>query len=216
MEARQTFKNLPEGKQRNIIDGALEEFSDKGYQGASINAMVKKLGIAKGSIFQYFGDKKGLFLFIFNKSMDLVKDYLKAVRDQTHEERLQTRLEKTLVSGVIFLREHPRIYRLYLKIMFESGIPFRHEILQSIRDYSLEYFKSLLTTALERGELRRGLDVNKAIFLLDAVMDRFLQAQMISPLGSSLDLYDCNLEEAEAWIGHIVEILSRGIASGTT
>jgi AcrR family transcriptional regulator len=206
-----TFRNLPKIKQDRITSAAVEEFSDKGYSGASINSLVERLGIAKGSIFQYFGDKKGLFLFVFDKTTDMVKNYLRTVRDQTADKDLFTRLEATLLAGVFFIKEHPIIYRLYLKTLFEYDIPFRNEILQSLREYSLKYLHSLLETAKERGELREDVDIDKASFVLDAIMDRFLQAQSIPHLDAGLGLYKCDEETARRWVAQLMDILRLGL-----
>lgn len=206
-----TFRNLSKEKRDRITRIAVEEFSEKGYQGASINAIVDRLGIAKGSIFQYFGDKKGLFLFVFDKSMEMVKDYLREVRDQTMDEDLFSRLEKTLFAGVIFIKKHPLLYALYLKILFQSKIPFRNEILLSLREYSLEYLRSLLETAKKRGELRDEIDLDMASFILDAIMDRFLQAQTILHLDAGLGLYKVNEDNARHWIESLVNIMRLGI-----
>lgn len=45
--------------------------------------MVNSLQIAKGSIFQYFGDKSGLFMYVFGVAMERVKNYLRDVRDSS-------------------------------------------------------------------------------------------------------------------------------------
>jgi TetR/AcrR family transcriptional regulator len=206
-----TFQNLSKPKQERITRVAVEEFSEKGFAGASINAMVKSLGIAKGSIFQYFGDKQGLFLFVFNQAMAMVKDYLRTVRDQTMDEELFSRLEKTLLAGVRFLREHPRLYKLYLKVLFESHIPFRNEILSSLHSYSHEYIYSLLETAKNRGELREDIDLDKTSFVLDAIMDRFLQAQAIQHLDAGLGLYKTDEDNARDWITSLVDLMRMGI-----
>ncbi|MBW1759853.1 MAG: TetR/AcrR family transcriptional regulator [Deltaproteobacteria bacterium] len=211
MTPLKTFQNLSKPKQKRITRAAVEEFSEKGFTGASINAIVKNLGIAKGSIFQYFGDKQGLFLFVFNQAMEMVKDYLRTVRDQTEDEELFSRLEKTLLAGVHFLREHPLLYTLYLKVLFESQIPFRNKILASLRSYSHEYLYSLLETAKDRGELRENIDLDKTSFVLDAIMDRFLQAQAIQHLDAGLGLYKTDEENARDWIAGIVDIMRIGI-----
>lgn len=211
MTPLKTFQNLSKPKQKRITRAAVEEFSEKGFTGASINAIVKNLGIAKGSIFQYFGDKQGLFLFVFNQAMEMVKDYLRTVRDQTEDEELFSRLEKTLLAGVHFLREHPRLYTLYLKVLFESQIPFRNKILSSLRSYSHEYLYSLLETAKDRGELRENIDLDKTSFVLDAIMDRFLQAQAIQHLDAELGLYKTDEENARDWIAGIVDMMRIGI-----
>ena len=211
MTPLKTFQNLSKVKQDLITRVAIEEFSKKGYAGASINSLVERLGIAKGSIFQYFGDKKGLFLFVFNKSTDMVKEHLRKIRDLPMDEDLFARLEKTLHAGVLFLKKHPIIYKLYLKILFEPGIPFRDEILLSLRKQSLKYFRSLLERAKERGEIRDDIDIDKASFVLDAVMDRFLQAQTMLHLDAGLGIYKCDENNAGYWITDLVDIMRLGM-----
>ncbi|GBC63316.1 TetR/AcrR family transcriptional regulator [Desulfonema ishimotonii] len=206
-----TFNNLSPAKRERITRIAVEEFSEKGYSRASINTMVRRLGIAKGSIYQYFGDKKGLFFFAFNAAMEMVKAWLRTVRDQTAEEDLFTRLEATLLAGVLFLQKHPVVYRFYIRIMFEDEIPFRNEILLSLRGYSLKYFRSLLEHAQERGELRADLDLDKAGFVMDAVMDRFLQARTVQHLDAGLGIYNCTTAEARQWVRQLTDIMCAGI-----
>ena len=62
LKPQKTFLTLPEGKQARLLETATEEFAAQGYQKASINRIVEKLGIAKGSIYQYFRNKEHLFL----------------------------------------------------------------------------------------------------------------------------------------------------------
>ena len=100
--ARPTFHNLPPEKQDRVLSAALGEFSDKGYQQASVNTMVSASGIAKGSIYQYFKDKKSLFLYIFDFAIGMVRRTLLAVKEETRDEDFFVRLEKSLVAGVAF------------------------------------------------------------------------------------------------------------------
>ncbi len=211
MNPKKTFENLSPDKRERITAAATEEFGRNGYAGASINAIVQSLGIAKGSIFQYFGDKKGLFLFVFDYSMEMVKAYLRKTRDETKDRDIFARLERTLLAGVAFLRKHPGIYRLYMKITYEASNPFRDEILLSIRQYSVGYLKSLLETAKERGEIRPDLDIAKTAFVLDAVMDRFLQAQAVEHLDAGMGLFQCDRKEAEKWVEGLIGILRAGL-----
>ncbi len=59
----QTFFNLPKEKRDTLIKIALNEFSANEYNSASVSRIVKETGIAKGSFYQYFQDKKDLYLF---------------------------------------------------------------------------------------------------------------------------------------------------------
>jgi futalosine hydrolase len=211
MKPRKTFQNLSEEKQERIIQIAVEEFGNKGFEGASINSMVGRMKIAKGSIFQYFGDKRGFFLFIFNQSVDMVKRYLRSVRDQSLDEELPIRLNKTLSAGITFIQKHPMLYRLYMKVLFESNAPFRDEIIDSLRQHSTRYLKSLLENARLKKELNNNIDVEKAAFVLDAIMDRFLSAHTIKHLDSGLGIYHASDDTTQIWISEITEMICTGI-----
>ncbi len=215
MTARQTFLNLPETKRQRITDVAVKEFAAQGYAGASINRMIDRLQIAKGSIFQYFGDKSGLFMYVFDVAMTMVKDYLRDVRDSTIEEDIFARLDRTLAAGIAFVKAHPRIYALYLRIQFDQTTPFRDDILSSLRKYSLAYLRSLLQAARDKGELRIDLDLDQTAFLLDAVMDRFLQSLSMEHFDAGLGLYRLDRERAEKWGRQLVAVIKNGIARDT-
>ena len=51
------FTELDEKKQERIIDAALKEFAEYGYENASTNRIVKTCGVSKGSLFKYFENK---------------------------------------------------------------------------------------------------------------------------------------------------------------
>lgn len=205
-----TFQQLDKRKQNRILSAALSEFAQRGYAGASINAIVEKVGIAKGSIFNYFSDKEGLFLFVFQQSLEKVKNHLRQVLMDTAEDDLFTRIEKTILSGVEFIRAHPRIFRIYLRVHYESGLKPRGVLIKSVRRYSLKFLRSLLTTAQERGEIPSDLDVPKAAFVLDAVLERFLQAYGVQHLDADLGLFKASEDQIKAWAKGIVSLLRSG------
>ena len=51
MLPRDTFNKLDESKKNRILDAAVDEFSQHGFRQASVNRMVERIGIAKGSHF---------------------------------------------------------------------------------------------------------------------------------------------------------------------
>ena len=211
MTAAERFHNLPEEKRERILSVASEEFSQKGYAGASINSIVGRLGIAKGSLFQYFGTKDGLFRFVFSRALERVKDNLRNVRDDARRKDLSSRLNDTLLAGAWFIRRHPLLYRLYLQLLTDDTIPFRNDMLLALRQYSLEYIRSLLEEARGRGELADHVDLNRAAFMLDAVMDRFLQAQAVPYMDAGLGLFGGDMADIQAWIADLVQMIQQGV-----
>ncbi len=56
-----------EAKRTRIIDAAMHHFAEQGYHAARVGDIAAQLGIAKGSIFQHFGSKDGLFFEVYKK-----------------------------------------------------------------------------------------------------------------------------------------------------
>lgn len=69
-----TFENLNKEKKQRIINSAIEEFANKGYKNATIDNIVSKAGISKGSIFQYFKNKESLYIYTCDYQINIIKE----------------------------------------------------------------------------------------------------------------------------------------------
>ncbi len=65
---RKRFGGLDAGRRDRILDAAADEFSDRGYDGASINRIIGEAGISKGSLYYYFDDKEDLFATVMEQA----------------------------------------------------------------------------------------------------------------------------------------------------
>jgi AcrR family transcriptional regulator len=59
--ARKRLKHLDPAKQEAILRAAAEEFTERGFGAASINRIIQRSGMSKGSVYYYFEDKADLF-----------------------------------------------------------------------------------------------------------------------------------------------------------
>jgi TetR/AcrR family transcriptional regulator len=208
-----TFRHLPADKRERVLDAALSEFADMGYHQASLNRLVAQAGIAKGSLYQYFPNKEGVFYYVFQYALKLVRRTLTTVKEETLGQDFFTRLEKSLLAGVYFLRQHPRIFSLYLKIQYDKNVPFREEFMAAVRRHAAAYFASLVRRARARGELRPGVNEAAALFLLDAVFDRFLQAVALPALDVNLGLHGASDEAVRRRVRALLDLLKEGLAA---
>ncbi len=64
MLAKDTFYNLEEEKRAKITEVLISEFSQKPFADVSVKTIVERLGIARGSFYQYFEDLER-FLFLY-------------------------------------------------------------------------------------------------------------------------------------------------------
>lgn len=58
---RPRFARLEPERQEKILEAAGEEFAEHGYAAASVNRVVERAGLSKGSLYYYFDDKNDLF-----------------------------------------------------------------------------------------------------------------------------------------------------------
>lgn len=81
---KETFIKLKEEKKKQITDAFLREFAVKTYDEASISMVVKQLGIAKGSVYQYFNDKLDLFMYLVGESVAVKTRYTGSLKREDY------------------------------------------------------------------------------------------------------------------------------------
>ena len=75
-EMNEQFFQLSQEKQMHIINAALEVFSQNEYKRAVTADIAAKAGISKGLLFYYFHNKKALYMYVLDYSVNLVKSQL--------------------------------------------------------------------------------------------------------------------------------------------
>ncbi len=176
------YRQLEASKQSAILQAAEEEFSRKGFRAASMNSLVQQAGISKGSLFQYFGSKEALFLGLVELATGRVRDLLRAVRDESRQQPLPDRLRAILSSGIAFVRQHPRLARIYFQLLQGAESPVEREGLGRLERRSRRFLQRILEEAREQGELGPHVDCELGAFVLNAVFERVLRGAFMDHL----------------------------------
>lgn len=78
----ETFLRLPEEKRRRFLDAAWEAFTTARFTEVSVNQIVRRAGIPRGSFYQYFTDKDDLLAYLLEEVRNCVKEkYRQVLRD---------------------------------------------------------------------------------------------------------------------------------------
>lgn len=191
---KKTFENLPDEKRERVLSEATREFADHGYHQASVNRIVSRLGIAKGSLFKYFGNKQGLFEYLFSHAVSQFKKPLKEIRDN-QEKDFFLQIEKSFIASGTFIDDHTHIYNIYLKMLFNESFPLRKQFLGEIRGAHAKFLRQLIDDGISSGQLHRDLDRDNAVFNLHSTLDRFLQSHAVPSLDDGIAPTDQTLED---------------------
>lgn len=207
-ENHTTFYNLAPDKQKLILQSAIVEFSRQGYVKASCNRIVKEAGISKGSLFQYFGSKEGLFIFVCNRFIRKVKDAVKL--STSNKPGFFDLIRDVLLAGVSFIDRYPEYFQIYLKIMAERDVVGRSDFLSQVRLFSADYFGDVYDLSVATGMIRAGVSKDIMLFSIDAVLDKFFMSYASGGVGA-LGLSGLEPEELHDTINELVGVLADGL-----
>jgi len=172
---KETFYNLPEEKRKMIEDIAVDEFASFGYDNASINRVVGKSKIAKGSFYQYFEDKKDLFMHLINTSAQAKIEYVTPVMKNPFEHDIFTVLRELFSSGIKFAAKYPKRAKMGEWLMKNNSHEIYAEVVGTAMPQAEEFYMTLLKTAENKGEIREGADLEFASHLISRMNESMLE-----------------------------------------
>ncbi len=163
---KDTFFNLPEDKRTLICNVAINEFAEYSFDQASINRIVANSGIAKGSFYQYFEDKKDLFLYLMNLIAEEKANYISPLMRNPDQHDFFTLIREMYISGIQFTAEHPQYAEISKKVLENKNSPIYKEIMADNSSIANEFFEKLLENAIARGEVRADIDIKMFAYMI--------------------------------------------------
>lgn len=200
-----------EAKRARIVDTAMRHFAEHGYESARISDIADEMGIAKGSIFQHFGTKDGLFFEVYKKAARSFSPYL-TVPQEARDGGFFEVLRYWLVRTEHFVHEDWIPYRIYLLGNYGTNLALKREINRFLLSEDPYGRVEFVRWGLNRGELRKDLDVEVIVSILDWIVERFQDALVTEELDPGLfRRQGAPPEKKEARIGQFLDILRRAI-----
>ncbi len=115
---KKTFFSIDPAKRERFLAVCTDEFAEFGYEAASTNRIVGKLGIAKGSFFKYAESKEDVYLYLAELVLqDLAR--LQASPETYRSPDLLARTQELLSSHMVYARRQPARYRLILRALLD-------------------------------------------------------------------------------------------------
>ena len=155
----ETFFNLPEEKKQRIIEAAIDEFSRYSFHKARVTAIADNAGIAKGSFYQYFEDKKDLYKYLMEiiaeKKLSYINKDMLMNREKYGFFQL---LREVFLSGIRFAKENPRLVPIGEMLVADKDL--LSELYGEHRYLSRDFFKELLEFGREKGEIDPDADLD--------------------------------------------------------
>jgi len=162
-----------ESRREAILNVAEEEFSERGFEGASVSAIAARLGGSKQTLYGYFSSKDELFVEVMNRSIsrmvaigdsDLLDDADTAATLRGYGERY------------LDARQRPEFLSLVRLAYGESGRTDVGRVLIKCRDACwMTGIVEFLRRKMRKGELREADPVAAATQLIALLGAEFLE-----------------------------------------
>jgi len=161
----EAFKKISEEKRQKILNVAIDEFSEHGFESANINSIAQKCGISVGSIYKYFDNKEHLFLTVVHFGVDTLRNVLNEII--AGDEKLENRIEKIIRAIQKHSRSQVSLTRLYNEMSTESRSNLVWKISSEMESATAELYTSFIEEAQKPGEVRPDADPKLFAFFLD-------------------------------------------------
>src|ERR1700757_4917804 len=205
-----------EAKRARIVEAATQHFAEHGYHDARVGDIAANLGIAKGSIFQHFGSKDGLFFEVYKRAVRSFSKYLDVPAD-VRQEGFFAVLRYWLVSTEHLVHEDWIPYRISLLGNYGTDLVLKREINRFLLSEDPYGTVTFVRYGLERGELRDDLDLEMMVSIIDWMVERFQDALLTAELDPGLFRRQGELaEKKDARIQQFLAMLHRAIGTPST
>ncbi|WP_368490569.1 TetR/AcrR family transcriptional regulator [Clostridium sp. BJN0013] len=209
---KKTFLNLEEKKKESIMRSAVNEFSERGFEKANVGNIAKNANISKGSIYQYFNNKKELFFFSVKWSTDFIgKKYGNYFISDNKDINIFDLFYKNSKSLWVQMREERKLIIFVQDVFLGKYKNLTDESMSYMMDILNEYTLKLIQNGKKNGSIRKDIDDNMLSIFITAVSMGFKEHMMRNSRKKGRDIVDEDFEINEKEIKSMIELLKNGM-----
>lgn len=209
-----TWARVDPARRAAVIEAAESEFGAHGFSGGSLNVIARRAGVAKGSLFQYFADKRDLYAFIADMGSQRVRAYMEdLIRDLDPTRPFFEFLTDLLDAWVAYFAEHPRERALHAAATLEVDTDARVSVRSVIHRHYLEVLRPLVREAQARGDLRGDSDTDALLSLLLLIFPHLALAPYMRGLDPILGLDEPSPEQPALAVRRLIAVLAAAFSN---
>jgi AcrR family transcriptional regulator len=208
-----TWARLSGEKRAAVIAAAEAEFAAHGFSGGSLNVIARRAGVAKGSLFQYFADKRDLYAHISDLGSQRVRAHMEQRILEIGPERPFFEFLTDLFDvWVAYFADHPRERSLHAAASFEVDTDTRVSVRAVMHRHYLEVLRPLVQDARARGDLRADADVDALLSLLLMLLPHLALAPYVRGMDPVLGLDELSPDQPALVVRRYVAVLVAAFA----
>lgn len=213
----ETFLNLPEEKRQRFIDVALAEFSEHNFDTASINRIIKEVGIARGSVYQYFSDKLDLWLYLKEYSEQQKLKFIQSP-DRKSFSSFWEFYRQLFWQGIEFDLNAPLCSRFLYRIGYKESSKEVQQYLDGWKNKAVVIFSQWVEQEKKTGDINPSIATETAVHFLISMstsIAELLQSKykvnFDENIKSGKPVFADNIDEFKSAVDDIIQLLAKAL-----
>lgn len=161
------FEKQNKDKQKRIIEAAILEFSEKGFENANTNKIARNANISVGSLFKYFENKTDLFLYIVKLAEAELESQIHSVLSMGKGFFETVGMILSLIDE--YSKTDKALVRLYYEMTSIGQSSLVETVVSTLEKVAGSEYKTIIKKAQDRGEIRADVDPAVVAFILDNI-----------------------------------------------
>lgn len=164
-EPNKKFIDISEKKRDKILQTAVAEFAQYGYDSANINTIAEKAGISVGSIYKYFHSKQDLYLTAAGFTVEKLKSVLNEIISSKTD--FLSTVERIIRAIQLYSRDNIYLTKLYNEMTTENKSELVWRIVSDMEGITANLYASYIREAQENEGARKDVDPRCFAFFID-------------------------------------------------
>lgn len=191
--ARPRFQKLSAEQRDAILDAALDEFSTRGFAGASLNRIIATAGISKGAMYYYFDGKEDLYADILRGQVErLFQDGPLPVPEPRDAEDFWRTIEEHYLRLMRLLIATPQTAALLRDWLTGAASPALRDAQHNAEEATVPWLRRTLDAGQRVGAVRTDLPADLLIAValgMGQAMDTWLIVRPRSDTALAADVH---------------------------
>ncbi|MCP4135073.1 MAG: TetR/AcrR family transcriptional regulator [bacterium] len=181
-----------------IIDAAVLEFVEKGYEGASMASIAKRASLTKGGLYHHFSSKDDILIAANNRYMEPVFVFMEKARTNPSP---VSGLKEYIRDYLFHWAAHPvELEFSFLSLAKTMSSKEMWPVMDEYLNMVIAFYEDLLNHGILRGELKKHDTNSRAVALasaMDGVTGYLVICKKITPEKTTNQFIDVYITEIE-------------------
>lgn len=206
-----TFRRLDPDRQAGVIQAIFEEAAERGPTGVNIKDVADRAKVSVGSLYQYFGNRDAMIDFAIELCRRHLVSVLEASRPFLCRMPLRDGLACYVTGGVDWAAQQAAMMRLYGRAAYHADPATIERLVRPVASLMRSVVESMLSSAVERGEIRGDFDVGATAGVVHALTIVLGDTRVLPPLNAYFQTQTAEVDADRALLAAI-ELVIRGLS----